>query len=230
MNKLQKSTPAWHAEAKQLLAENFARINSQFLDSTKKAVWLGLFLNHVKLRGKEDSSIPHGEFGPWLKKNLPEIHWDTVCTYMRFARDVCEKGKFQIRDFPKFADGGKLPESILQIIDGKTQQQLCLEFKQMKEGDDGEFVPARGQLPGSAGYAGKPADTAGQKKLALQSASLIHKNLGKLGLMFVLLKDEEQELLLGALEKHVRVLNAWRTTPKSQRKPEDLEKIWHGKK
>jgi hypothetical protein len=164
--------PAWHAEAKQLLTENFGKIHRAFVDATQRAVWLGLFLVEVKERGKTDGSIPHGEFGPWLKRELPETHWDTVCTYMRLARSVAEKGEFQISDFLKFAEGANL--SVLQIIDadngslppkirairnkiddiveGKTQQQLLLdmEFKQAKPGKngDGELEPSRGRRAG----------------------------------------------------------------------------------
>ena len=136
-NKLQRIAPAWHAEAKQLLADNFAAIHVAFLDSTKKAVWLGIFLNQIKQRGKEDGSIPHGEFLPWLKKNLPEFSERQVRNYMNLATNICEKGKFQITEFPEFAQNGnncrfsvtELPEAIVKMIEGKTQQQLFLEFK-----------------------------------------------------------------------------------------------------
>jgi hypothetical protein len=150
-NKLQKIAPAWHGEAKKLLAENFAKINSAFLDSTKRAVWLGIFLNHIKDKGKADGSIPHGMFGPWLKENLTDVPWDRANEYMRIGREVCEKGKFQIRDFPQFAASGNLPSQILQLVEGKTQKQLFLEFKQVEMGEDGEFRVKRGRAKGSNG-------------------------------------------------------------------------------
>jgi hypothetical protein len=145
---LAKRIPAWHAEAAELLKQNFSSIHSSFLNSTKKAVWLGLFLNEIKRRGKKDKSIPHGGFGPWIKQNLPDIHWDTVCTYMRLGREVCEKGKFQISDFPEFANG-ELPPQALKLIEGKTQNQLFLEFKQVDEDDPSRAK--RGRLKGSSG-------------------------------------------------------------------------------
>jgi hypothetical protein len=150
-NKLQKIAPAWHGEAVTMLSENFAKIHSQFLDSTKQAVWLGLFLVHIKQRGKDDKSIPHGAFGPWLKDNLPNLSWDTICTYMRLAKDVAEKGKFQISEFRNFIGNGNLPVELLKIVEGKTQKQLFLEFKQVEMGEDGEFRVKRGRSKGSNG-------------------------------------------------------------------------------
>lgn len=129
MTSLTKLTPQWHTEAATLLQQNFEQIHSNFLDSTKKAVWLGMFLNHIKEKGKADGSIPHGQFGPWLEVNLPTISRQTVKVYMRLATNVCEKGKFQIDDFRHFAELGKLPPTVLQIIEGKTQHQLLLEFR-----------------------------------------------------------------------------------------------------
>ncbi len=131
-NKLQKLPPSWHSEAVEMLTQNFEQIHRTFLDSTKRAVWLGLFLNHVKARGKEDGSIPHGEFGPWLQKNVPELNRDTCTTYMQLATNVAEKGNFQITEFPKFAQGGHLPPALENIVEGKTQAQLCFEFKREK--------------------------------------------------------------------------------------------------
>jgi hypothetical protein len=150
-NKLQRIAPDWHAEAKKLLADNFAKIHSQFLDSTKKAVWLGIFLNQIKLRGKEDGSIPHGEFGPWFEKNMPDVSYRQAQTFMLLARGVCEKGNFQIRDFRAFAASGELPPQLLKLVEGKTQGQLLLDFKQTEEGADGELHVKKGRLKGQGG-------------------------------------------------------------------------------
>jgi hypothetical protein len=144
---LQKIAPKWHEEAKQMLLENFERVHSLFTDATKRAVWMGLFLSHIKQRGKEDKSIPHGQFREWLKANVPNLSFDTVATYMRLATGVAEKGKFQISDFPTFAGNGKLPPQLEKLVEGKTQQQLFLEFKQVDE----EGNARRGQLKGSQG-------------------------------------------------------------------------------
>jgi len=153
--------PAWHAEAKQLLTENFGKIHAAFTDATKRAVWMGMFLNHIKARGKEDGSIPHGQFGPWLEKNVPEVPIRTAQTYMNLATGVCEKGNFEIRQFSVFAQSGQLPPPIEKIVEGKTQQQLFLEFKNV---DDEGNPRGKGQLPGSKGL------TKAQRELAQQRA------------------------------------------------------------
>ena len=44
-----------------------------------------------------------------------------------------------------------LRDKICQLVDGKTQRQLFLEFKQADEDDDGNVKPKRGQLKGSKG-------------------------------------------------------------------------------
>ena len=127
--KLQKlNSTHWHEEAVKLLKDNFQQIHLAFTDATKRAVWMGMFLNYIKQKGKEDGTIKHGEFGPWLEKNVPEISRDTVTTYMKLAVGVCEKGKFEITEFPQFAELGHLPPKIKQMIEGKTQQQLMFSF------------------------------------------------------------------------------------------------------
>lgn len=133
MNKLSKLAPAWHADAADLLRKNFDIIHSAFLDSTKKAVALGLFLTSIKQRGKEDGSIPHGEFMPWCDKNVPGLkHWQ-LSQYMRLAIGVVEFGKLQIGDFTNFAYDGNLPPEIEQLIANKTQKQLFLQFHAEKQ-------------------------------------------------------------------------------------------------
>ena len=145
---LQKLAPKWHDEAANLVNKHFNEIHRTFLDSTKKAVWLGLFLNDIKARGKEDGSIPHGQFGAWLENNVPDVSVRQAQTYMTLAANICEKGKFEIRDFRVFANKGELPPKIEKMIEGQTQQQLFLEFKNV----DGDGNPRKpGQQKGSKG-------------------------------------------------------------------------------
>lgn len=125
---LQKLPPTWHTEAADMLRTNFDAIHNAFLDSTKKAVALGLFLNAIKARGKEDGSIPHGEFLPWCEKNIPEIKYRTFHEYMQLATGVVEFGKLQMCNYRTFALNGQLPEEIDKLISGKTQKQLRLQF------------------------------------------------------------------------------------------------------
>ena len=151
MNQVQKMAPDWHEEARKIAADNFAKDHANFLNATKRAVWWGMFFNHIKFRGDKktgDGSIPHGEFGPWLKKNVPEIPWRTANTYMSLATGACEKGHFEIRQFSEFAGLGELPPKISKMIDGHTQQELFLQFKNV----DADGEPLRpGCKPGKRG-------------------------------------------------------------------------------
>lgn len=230
---LVKLPPAWHAEAKELLSTNFAKINSQFLDSTKKAVWLGLFLNDIKFRGDKktgDGSIPHGEFGPWLKTNVPSVSWTQANVYMRLAKDVCEKGKFQINGFREFAHNGELPDSVLKIVEGKTQQHLCLEFKQMKE-VDGEFKPTRGRRPGEGGRPAELKGTIEEVAAALKKSTRRHcfkagDELEKAGINFIAMDDAEIIACAAAYERMAKCMNAWVKTPATKRDGKEIAKLW----
>lgn len=223
MNKLTKLPPAWHEDARRLLADNFAKINSQFLDSTKKAVWLGIFLNEIKLRGKSDGSIPHGQFGNWLEANLPDVAVRQIQTYMRLATDVCEKGKFQIRDFRVFAHSGELPEPLLKIIEGKTQSQLFLEFKNVDK--DGNPL-GRGGAPGRA----RKLTTAEQSDKARAQAL---EDSGRMGYavkssnanFFLLTADNDLELdaQISVLEFALKLRRLWSRTPKAKRDAKVIE-------
>ena len=224
-NKLQKMAPAWHAEAKQIISEDFEKDHAKFLDSTKRAVWWGLFFNHVKQRGKEDKSIAHGGFGPWLKSNAPQISWESVCTYMRLARDVAEKGKFQISEFLKFAHNGELPETVLKIIEGKTQQQLFLEFKQVKKNAEGDFEACPGRREGEGGR--EPIRTVEQqRKYVMRHVGLGIKELDKCGEDILLLEDTALEVMLSDLERRTKLIHFWLKQPLGKRNVEEARKVW----
>jgi len=150
-NKLQKGTPAWHAEAVTMLKGNFEKIHTTFCDATKRAVWLGFFIVSIKERGKADGSIPHGAFMPWLAKNLPEISVSQTKVYQTLARNVAEKGKIQIADFRLFENGGELPDKVLKLIEGRTQDQLMFSFKQVEDVNDGDLRTKRGRAKGEGG-------------------------------------------------------------------------------
>jgi len=145
--------PKWHAEAITLINENYKAINRAFINSTKRAIWLGLALLSAKDRGKEDSSIPHGMFGPWLEKNFPDLSRSQAFFYMSLANNTLEKTGLKISKvrFPDFCHGGKLPKEIVELISGKTQDQLFLEFKQSESSPEGTLAPKRGRLKGHGG-------------------------------------------------------------------------------
>ena len=157
MSKLQKLNVAWHAEAVSLLDENFSEIHTAFLAATERAVWLGMFLNYIKAKGKEDGTIPHGEFGPWLQKHVPKIPKSTITRYMDLATNACEFGKFQITHFGDFAKSRQLPPPIKSVVEGKTQQQLFLQFKNV---DSEGNARKPGRLPGEGGNSKEVRDKA----------------------------------------------------------------------
>jgi hypothetical protein len=217
MNKLTKLPPAWHAEAVDLLKKNFAGIHSAFLDSTKKAVWLGIFLNEIKRRGKEDRSIPHGEFIPWLDKNLPDIHQETCRTYMRLGREVCEKGKFQIADFPQYSQGN-LPAEALKLIEGKTQKQLFLEWKQV----DGDGNARVGRLPGEGGSRKLSMEEQRVKSVegAFEHSGLMCKAVLQSNKDFCLTAEQndlEINAEISVLEFALKIRHKYINTPRSRR-------------
>jgi len=166
---LQKAVPAWHAEAVTMLKGNFAKIHATFCDATKRAVWLGFFIVSIKERGKADGSIPHGQFMPWLAQHFPDISERQLRVYQALARNVAEKGHVQIADFRLFENGGscrfeELPDKVLKLIEGKTQDQLMFSFKQVEDVNDGELRAKRGRAKGQGG-ATREQRNAHQQKL-----------------------------------------------------------------
>jgi hypothetical protein len=145
--------PEWHAEAVSLIKQNFDSIHSALLSARNRAAWLGTFVRYVKFRGKEDGSIPHGQFGPWLGRHLPEISRSTIGNYMAFAESLGEKTGTQIAKNWKFAavvNAGGLPEPVEKLLADKTAYSVFLEAKQAELKDD-ILVPKRGRLKGHGG-------------------------------------------------------------------------------
>jgi len=232
MNKGQRIAPAWHAEARQIADDNFAKDHANFLNATKRAVWWGLFFNHLKFRGDKktgDGSIPHGEFGPWLKINVPGIPWRTANTYMSLATGVCEKGNFQIRQFGEFAGLGELPSQILKMIEGHTQQQLFLEFKQVKKNADGDYVTGPGRLPGEGGREAAPDDIEGiikfHAKTVMGKIGKVDDALGVIGVNFMSQPDAVLLAWQSSLERTNACVNAWLKTPLGQRNRAAMERV-----
>jgi hypothetical protein len=151
-NQLSKRAPAWHVQARDLLLKNFDAVHAALLDATHRAVWLGLLLNQVKARGKADGSIPHGQFKPWVQKHLPQLSYARLAVYMYIGKKVGEKAKLELPKISKqdFCPPGELPPKVLEIIKGKGQNELFLEFKQAEIRDDA-IAPKRGRRKGEGG-------------------------------------------------------------------------------
>jgi len=132
----------------------------------RRVVAFGLYCFQVK------AAMPHGQFMPWLKKELPDLGDRTVRTHMGLTKNVleacgikmadylqigctqpiCRTGKFLLMPEKKVpAEVKPLREKICALVDGKTQRQLQLEFTQVDEDENGELKPKRGQLKGSKG-------------------------------------------------------------------------------
>ncbi len=174
-DKVSTRDPEWLKESAGLLRQNFSHIHCALLDAAKRAAWLGLFLNYIKERGKEDHSISHGQFGPWLKNNLPDLNRDTVAFYMAIGRNIAKKTKLQFSKFGKseICQRGELPDNVLLLVEGKTQNQLFLEFKQAKVQDDC-LVVAPGRAKGCRGTSKTQRDDAKATEEAGRRKALAH--------------------------------------------------------
>lgn len=165
-----KEIPAWHAEAAAALNSNFAPIDSAFHEAKRRAIWYGMFLIHVKERGKADKSIPHGQFKKWIKLHLPDIPRTTVASYITSAKELLGKIKLSHKKFQalEFSTDGKLPKQIEEgIAKVESRFQLHMEYKQSKIEDDA-LVTARGRIKGQGGATKKQREDAQARKERLR--------------------------------------------------------------
>lgn len=212
---LQVIAPAWHAEAAEMLNANFTQIHTAFTDATTRAVWMGMFLNFIKQKGKEDGSIPHGQFLPWLEKNVPDVPSRTIRTYMQLADGVCEKNEFQIGQFSQFAElPGQLPAPIAKAIEGKTQQQLFFEFKHV---DDTGAPRKAGCAPGQRRAIPLNEQAELMRAAAAADWLALEKSLLHYADHFTLLGDAEVDVQIGVLERVLKARKDWLKQPKDRR-------------
>ncbi len=130
----------------------------------RKVIAVGLCCFSIK------KQLPHGQFQNWLEANCPGLSYRSLAAYMQLTKNVLEKcgfrtlgayfksaeplhfshgGEILLLPDAGFPEAGKpIREKICAVIDGKTQSQLFLEFKQVDE--DGE-KPKRGRLKGQGG-------------------------------------------------------------------------------
>ena len=166
--KLTKRIPAWHAEVAAELNKDFSEINALEMSARKRRAYLGLKFIWVKEMGKADGSIPHGQYEPWLEKNLPQIPRTTIGDYMTEARSLCERMGWQISDIrifdvpphkllesPDAAKTKKDRESqqlLLDLVEGRGKFRPVTEYKQVEEGEDvGERRTKLGRRKGEGG-------------------------------------------------------------------------------
>jgi hypothetical protein len=104
----------------------------------RRVVALGLFCFEIK------AHIKHGEFQEWLQTHCAGVGFKSLEAYMTLTKNVLEGCGHQISSALGICQGGeillladaevpkesrKLRDQIFDLIDGKTQRQLMLEFK-----------------------------------------------------------------------------------------------------
>lgn len=248
MNRSAKLTPDWHAQAAAELNRDFAETEALSLNAQKRRVYLGLKFLYVKFRGKEDGSIPHGQFQAWLQENCPQIPRRSVGNYTTEARSVCERMGWQIGQIGHFeipphrlleAPQSELPpkqqksqQLLFDLLDGKGKFAPVTEWKRVSDGDDlGDEAVVRGREPGEGGRAARPRTDAAEQiafdsKYATRHCGLALKELAKVGPKACLLDDEMLSELLKQLGRVIAMGTAWLSKPRSQRDPAEIEAIW----
>lgn len=119
-------------------ADNLRSLYADARNGLRRVVALGLYCYQIKAR------IKHGQFQAWLKANCPDVGFETLQTYlgltknaldacgvqMSCALDICQSGQIFLLPEDQIPDKAKkLHRQICDLIDGKTQRQLLLQFR-----------------------------------------------------------------------------------------------------
>ena len=133
----------------------FQETHQAFSDGLRKAAAFGALLNYVKEAGDSEKVIPRGQFLTWIKVHCPDISIRTAQVYMQIADGICKK--LQIRSLCVFddlplhkllsmpsaelsQDALEVQSKVLSLIEGKTQQQLLLDFREIDPRRGGDKV------------------------------------------------------------------------------------------
>lgn len=133
---LEKPSPAWHAKVIAEINREFTETNELSETARRRRARLGLMLIWVKEAGKADGSIPHGMFGPWMKKNLAGIPIGTAGDYITEANSILGLLKWQNSEIPKFENPPHLllaakPDA-LKGVEKDRQKKLADVIEQQK--------------------------------------------------------------------------------------------------
>ena len=166
-NKISRVVPQWHAIAAAELNQDFAEIDALQMTARKRRAYLGLKFIWVKEKGKEDGSIPHGQFMPWLEKNCSQIPERTVSHYITEAKGVMERVGWQIRQIGEFdipphrlldtpseelkPAERKQQQLLLDLVEGRGKFQPITEYKQVEYFGDEEMEVKLGRRKGEGG-------------------------------------------------------------------------------
>lgn len=164
-------------------AQRLKGLVSEAQNGLRRVVALGLYCYEIK------AGLAHGQFQKWLKAHCPDVSLRSLQAFMQLTAGVLSKCKISVKGVLanaqslRFSHSGQLltlpdsqipdsarplREKICSLIDGKTQSQLFLEFKQFKEDDD-DLKPKRGRRKGEGGASKAQRDAA---KLADEKAQI----------------------------------------------------------
>lgn len=224
---LSKPAPAWHAEAIDLVNQHFDAINAEYVSVKRRAAWMGFLLVSIKARGKEDGSIPHGRFMPWLNSTFPHLSDRTAREWMAYAERSFEVANRQISPF---SHAGQLPDEVLKVIDSKSKYALFLEWKQAKKDADGSLEPKIGRAEGEGGKPPCPDDPSEalefKRKYSLRKMGAVDKALNTMSLDLLTHPDDTLTAFDSTLERTHKCIRAWLDTPPAKRDPKAIEKLW----
>ncbi len=232
-------------------AKYITNLYAEAQQGLRKVVAVGLACFEIK------GQLKHGKFKPWLAANCPGISYRSLAAYMQLTKNVLGVCGFKtLAAYFKSADAlhishsgellslpeGEVPEAakplrekICAVIDGKSQAQLFLEFKQSEDGDDGPKkklgnLKSKGRTPKAA----SPEQLLeAQRKIARENIEAAIDALGDVKGEIAVLppKDKEDRLLLttylAALEqqtKAVSLLLNKSDDPKTAQKIEEMFK------
>lgn len=138
------------------------------MEAEKRTAYLGLKLIYVKMRGKADQSIPHGQFQNWIAEKFPKIPYRSAAYCMAKATSLCERMGWKLEALPEFsvpphrllldapkdlpAKAQKEKQLLLELVEMRGDFQPTSEYKQVKKGDDlGEQTNKLGRRKGEGG-------------------------------------------------------------------------------
>jgi hypothetical protein len=162
------------------LIEAIHQANTAFGNALRKVVVCGLLLIDAS------EKCPKGEFGPWLRKycfgdlddTQFESQWRNARRWMETARGLCESLQLggqnvrydgqplhiilQLESCDLTKEQRSLQSKVFDFLEGKTQRQLQLEWRNADPTPTGGFRPNRDELNdwlakhGHEGLVGKP--------------------------------------------------------------------------
>ena len=239
-NKISRVVPEWLAAVAAELNRDFIEIEALLATAETRRLYLGLKLIWVKEMGKEDGSIPHGQFIPWLKMNCPHIPDRSARRYMGDARNAMKALKWQNGQIGRFEvpphrlleipEGELKPKSreqrqlLLDLANGQGKLQPVTDYKQVEYFDDGEREVKLGRRKGEGGRRplspGEKLDV--HKALAAQRALDLEKLLFETGTQFTGLSDLEGFAEVANIERWLTLRKQWWDKPAAKRDAEAL--------